>query len=126
MQFKSVDVENFISRFGFPLTGAQHAAIKHILHDLEQDVPMSRLLEGDVGSGKTAVAAVAAYATIMNRPFKVAKTLDDTRVKQTFGSLQVAYMAPTEILATQHFESFIELFRHTGIFHCFDHRQRLS
>ncbi|MDB5255305.1 MAG: recG, partial [Candidatus Nomurabacteria bacterium] len=82
--------------------------IKHILQDLEQDVPMSRLLEGDVGSGKTAVAAVASYATIMNRPGTKDK-------KQTFGSLQVAYMAPTEILATQHFESFIELFRHTGI-----------
>jgi ATP-dependent DNA helicase RecG len=110
----SVDTADFITRLGFPLTGAQQNSIKHILHDLEQDVPMSRLLEGDVGSGKTAVAAVAAYATIMNRPFKD-KTLDSARVKQTYGSLQVAYMAPTEILATQHFESFIELFRHTGI-----------
>jgi ATP-dependent DNA helicase RecG len=112
----NVDVENFISRFGFPLTEAQRTTISHILHDLEKDVPMSRLLEGDVGSGKTAVAAVAAYATIMNRPFKSQnKSLDEARVKQSFGSLQVAYMAPTEILATQHFESFIELFRHTGI-----------
>ncbi|MDB5189042.1 MAG: recG [Candidatus Nomurabacteria bacterium] len=102
------DTKDFISRFGFPLTEAQHTAIDHILHDLEQSVPMSRLLEGDVGSGKTAVAAVAAYATIMNRPGTLEK-------KQTFGSLQVAYMAPTEILATQHFESFIELFRYTGI-----------
>ena len=104
----NTNTEDFIKRFGFPLTGAQENAIKHILHDLEQDVPMSRLLEGDVGSGKTAVAAAAAYATIMNRP-GIGKS------KQTFGSLQVAYMAPTEILATQHFESFIELFRHTGI-----------
>jgi len=110
---KNTDTENFISRFGFPLTEAQQNAIKHILHDLEQDVPMSRLLEGDVGSGKTAVAAVAAYATTMNRPFKASDKI--VREKQTFGSLQVAYMAPTEILATQHFESFIELFRHTGI-----------
>ncbi len=105
---EGTDTEDFISRFGFPLTGAQTNAIDHILHDLEQDVPMSRLLEGDVGSGKTAVAAVAAYATVMNRPGSKEK-------KQSFGSLQVAYMAPTEILATQHFESFIELFRHTGI-----------
>ena len=121
----SVDTEDFINRLGFPLTSAQQNAIKHILHDLEQDVPMSRLLEGDVGSGKTAVAAVAAYATIMNRPFASSNnSLNDTqglrpnnasRVKQSYGSLQVAYMAPTEILATQHFESFIELFRHTGI-----------
>lgn len=104
----STNTKDFISRFGFPLTDAQQKSIDHILHDLEQSVPMSRLLEGDVGSGKTAVAAVAAYTTIMNRP----GTIDN---KQKFGSLQVAYMAPTEILATQHFESFIELFRHTGI-----------
>jgi ATP-dependent DNA helicase RecG len=105
---KSVDTENFISRFPFPLTGAQEKSINHILKDLEKDSPMSRLLEGDVGSGKTAVAATAVYATVMNRP-----SVKGT--KQTFGSLQVAYMAPTEILATQHFESFIEYFRHTGI-----------
>ncbi len=112
----STDTDDFISRFDFPLTDAQHKAVGHILYDLEQSVPMSRLLEGDVGSGKTAVAAVAAYATIMNSPF-ASPTLDATaqRSKQKFGSLQVAYMAPTEILATQHFESFIELFRHTGI-----------
>jgi ATP-dependent DNA helicase RecG len=111
------DTEDFIGRFGFPLTDAQHNAIGHILHDLEQAVPMSRLLEGDVGSGKTAVAAVAAYATVMNSPFAAssAATKGQARIKQSFGNLQVAYMAPTEILATQHFESFIELFRHTGI-----------
>lgn len=112
------DTADFISRFGFPLTDAQQNSINHILHDMEQDVPMSRLLEGDVGSGKTAVAAVAAYATVMNRPFKnmdKPHSAEAPRDKQTFGSLQVAYMAPTEILATQHFESFIELFRHTGI-----------
>lgn len=105
---KSVDIQNFISRFPFPLTGAQKKSIDHILEDLEKDTPMSRLLEGDVGSGKTAVAATAVYTTVMNRPGVGDK-------KQTFGSLQVAYMAPTEILATQHFESFIEYFRHTGI-----------
>ncbi len=123
---KSVDVGNFISRFPFPLTGAQEKSINHILEDLEKDSPMSRLLEGDVGSGKTAVAATAVYATVMNRPLKPlsptevrasssAGLVGKEREKQTFGSLQVAYMAPTEILATQHFESFIEYFRHTGI-----------
>ncbi len=66
--------------------------------------PMSRLLEGDVGSGKTAVAAAATYATVRTRPDK-----------QTFGTLQVAYMAPTEILAKQHFESFINYFEHFQI-----------
>jgi ATP-dependent DNA helicase RecG len=105
---QSVDIANFISRFPFPLTRAQQKSIDYILKDLERDSPMSRLLEGDVGSGKTAVAASAVYATVMNRPGVGAK-------KQTYGSLQVAYMAPTEILATQHFESFIEYFRHTGI-----------
>lgn len=105
---KSTDIANFISRFPFPLTGAQKKSIDHILEDLEKDTPMSRLLEGDVGSGKTAVAATAVYTTVMNRPGVGDK-------KQTYGSLQVAYMAPTEILATQHFESFIEYFRHTGI-----------
>lgn len=105
---QNVDTNDFISRLGFPLTEAQQKSIEHILHDMTQDVPMSRLLEGDVGSGKTAVAAIAAYAAVMNRPGIAQK-------KQSFGSLQVAYMAPTEILATQHFESFIELFRHTGI-----------
>ena len=102
------DVRHFISRLGFPLTESQARSVQEILHDLEQDIPMSRLLEGDVGSGKTAVAAIAAYATIMNRPSSSGK-------KQTFGNLQVAYMAPTEILATQHFESFTKLFQHTGI-----------
>jgi ATP-dependent DNA helicase RecG len=61
------------------------------------DKPMSRLIEGDVGSGKTFVAATVAYATIKNRPDG-----------QDFGNLQVAYMAPTEVLATQLFENFVE------------------
>ncbi|MBP6858107.1 MAG: ATP-dependent DNA helicase RecG [Candidatus Pacebacteria bacterium] len=114
---KNLDVENFISRFPFPLTNAQKKSIDHILEDLERDAPMSRLLEGDVGSGKTAVAATAVYATVMNRPLKPNPTSSERLrgAQQTFGSLQVAYMAPTEILATQHFESFIEYFRHTGI-----------
>jgi ATP-dependent DNA helicase RecG len=104
----NLDTASFIQRFSFPLTGAQERASTAILSDLERDVPMSRLLEGDVGSGKTAVAAIATYAAVMNRPNNNGK-------KQTYGNLQVAYMAPTEILATQHFESFIEFFRDTGI-----------
>ncbi len=71
---------------------------------------MTRLLEGDVGSGKTAVAATVSYATITNRPIDIAKG-----ARQNFGTLQVAYMAPTEILAKQHFESFIQYFKHMGI-----------
>jgi ATP-dependent DNA helicase RecG len=101
---KKEDLENFISRFPFPLTGAQKKSINTILEDFKSGHPMSRLLEGDVGSGKTAVAAAATFATITTRP-----------KGQTFGNLEVAYMAPTEILAQQHFESFIQYFTHTGI-----------
>lgn len=108
IDMSTIDMDYFLNKFSFPLTSAQDSAIKHILTDLEKEVPMSRLLEGDVGSGKTAVAAAACYATVMNRPTNNGK-------KQTFGNLQVAYMAPTELLATQHFESFVELFRNTGI-----------
>ena len=98
------DIEEFLSRFPFKPTGAQEKANKEILKDMEKNQPMARLLEGDVGSGKTLVAALASYATIKTRP-----------VGQTFGSLQVAYMAPTEILAAQHFESFIQYFKHLNI-----------
>ncbi len=93
------DLENFIGRFPFKATGAQRKAITDILNDFKKGQAMSRLLEGDVGSGKTAVAAVAVYATATTRP-----------KGQDFGSLQTAYMAPTEILASQHFESFIKYF----------------
>jgi ATP-dependent DNA helicase RecG len=97
-------IEKFISRFPFQMTDAQRKAIDDILEDFAKGHAMARLLEGDVGSGKTAVAATTTYASIMTRPRG-----------QDFGSLQVAYMAPTEILATQHFESFIEYFEHTGV-----------
>lgn len=100
------DVENFISRFPFKPTNSQKKAIEIILEDMKKPSPMSRLLEGDVGSGKTAVAATVSYATVKQRPFNSA-----LNKAQNFGNLQVAYMAPTEILATQHFESFIELFK---------------
>lgn len=98
------DVDEFISRFPFDPTQSQMDAIESVLKDFQKDVPMSRLIEGDVGSGKTFVAATVSYTVIMNRP-----------AGQTFGNLQVAYMAPTEVLATQLFESFIEYFKHTGI-----------
>lgn len=87
-------VEEFLQRFPFEATNSQKKSIETILGDMAKNFPMSRLLEGDVGSGKTAVAATAAYIVISNT------------------NLQVAYMAPTEILATQHFESFMEYFKH--------------
>jgi ATP-dependent DNA helicase RecG len=97
-------VTQFLARFPFQATNSQKKSIATILEDMQKDFPMSRLLEGDVGSGKTAVAATASYATVITRPNG-----------QNFGNLQVAYMAPTEILATQHFESFIQYFRHLPI-----------
>jgi ATP-dependent DNA helicase RecG len=101
---KDNDIKDFTSRFPFTPTTAQNNAIHTILEDLKKDKPMSRLVEGDVGSGKTFVAATIAYAVIKNRP-----------VGQNFGNLQVSYMAPTEVLATQLYESFIKYFEHTGI-----------
>src|SRR5204863_1477213 len=71
------------SRFPFPLTRGQDRAVADVSADLARDVPMNRLLQGDVGSGKTAVAAYACLACIAN-------------------GHQAAFMAPTEALARQH------------------------
>ena len=86
----------FLEKFPFTPTAAQMNAVKDILGDMSSQRPMLRLLEGDVGSGKTAVAAMAAFAAVQS-------------------GFEVAYMAPTEILAQQHFESFIKYFAHLGI-----------
>ena len=91
---------SFTSRFPFKPTASQEHALKDIFSDFKNGVPMARLLEGDVGSGKTFVAAVSAYAVATTPPHD-----------NKFGNLQIAYMAPTEILAEQHFKSFIEYFR---------------
>jgi len=95
--------KDFVSRLPFSLTKAQAGAINIIAKEMETGSPLSRLLEGDVGSGKTAVAAATSYAVVQSN-----------RVGNPpaggFGNLQVAYMAPTEILAAQHFESFIQYF----------------
>jgi ATP-dependent DNA helicase RecG len=72
------------ARLPFALTAAQERAVKEILADLRGKEPMHRLLQGDVGSGKTAVALYAALVSVANRK-------------------QVAFLAPTEILARQHF-----------------------
>ena len=98
------EIAAFTSRFPFEETAAQRRATETILTDFKLDHAMSRLLEGDVGSGKTAVAATTVYAVTTSRP-----------KGQNFGALQTAYMCPTEILATQHFESFIQYFRHLPI-----------
>jgi ATP-dependent DNA helicase RecG len=97
-------IDGFIKRFPFTATEAQNKAIETLFQDFSKGHAMSRLLEGDVGSGKTAVAAAAAFGAVTTRP-----------LGQNFGALQVAYMAPTEILAKQHFESFIKYFYYLGI-----------
>jgi len=86
----------FIKSLSFELTMAQQKVNQEILHDLESGVPMMRLVQGDVGSGKTVVAALACLKAVeMN--------------------LQAAIMAPTEILAEQHYKNFTSWFSPLGI-----------
>ncbi|MEK9161053.1 MAG: ATP-dependent DNA helicase RecG [Patescibacteria group bacterium] len=93
-------LEEFVASFPFPPTNAQQKAINEIVEDFEQGHPMRRLLEGDVGSGKTAVAAATAYMVANSYP-----------AGRKSGHLQVAYMCPTEILAKQHFSTFVSYFK---------------
>ena len=86
----------FLQILPFQLTQAQHRVWGEITADLEQAYPMNRLLQGDVGSGKTAIAALAACYAIEN-------------------GYQVALMAPTEILAEQHYQKFLPWFTSLGI-----------
>ena len=99
------DIEKFAAEhFPFTPTEAQWKAVDDILNDFKKGYAMNRLLEGDVGSGKTAVAAATAHAVISTPP-----------KDRKYGRLQVAYMCPTEILAKQHFESFIKFFTHLNL-----------
>lgn len=91
---------DFVASFPFPPTNAQQKSIEDIVQDFEAAHPMRRLLEGDVGSGKTAVAAASAYMVATSRP-----------PGRVAGNLQVAYMCPTEILAKQHFSTFVSYFK---------------
>ncbi len=104
LQDKKVEKE-LLEILPFKLTKGQNKVMSEILDDMKSEKPMSRLVEGDVGSGKTILALIATFYTVHNK-YKNAK------------SLQVAYIAPTEILANQHFKNFIEIlkdYKHLGI-----------
>ncbi|MBM7094134.1 ATP-dependent DNA helicase RecG [Bacillus sp. H-16] len=90
------NVEAFVQRLPFPLTGAQNRVKQEILNDLKSEFRMNRLLQGDVGSGKTVIAAIALYAVVR-------------------AGYQGALMVPTEILAEQHMASLSELLKPEGI-----------
>jgi len=89
-------VKEFVARLPFSLTNAQKRVINEILQDMKADYAMNRLLQGDVGSGKTAVAAIALYATVM-------------------AGFQGALMVPTEILAEQHYKVLSEWLEPLGV-----------
>jgi ATP-dependent DNA helicase RecG len=90
LSIDDVTLRRFILSLPFTLTGAQGRALDEIVHDLRRDRPMNRLLQGDVGSGKTVVAAAAIALTVA-------------------AGAQAALMAPTEILAEQHYRTFSRL-----------------
>ncbi|MFZ2621200.1 MAG: ATP-dependent DNA helicase RecG [Minisyncoccia bacterium] len=104
IEINEKDITEFVKRFPFESTESQLQAIKSINNDFKRGYPMSRLLEGDVGSGKTAVAATTIYAVTITRP-----------IGKDYGNLQTAYMVPTEILAKQHYENFITYFEHLPV-----------
>ena len=94
--YRDTDLTAFYRQLPFSLTGAQQRAIDEILADFQKGTPMNRLVQGDVGSGKTMVAAAAACCAARN-------------------GCQAALMAPTEILAEQHYASLSRLFAPMGI-----------
>lgn len=89
-------LKEFLERLPFRLTSAQDRVVAEILGDLGRDRPMNRLLQGDVGSGKTVVAAIATYVTYLN-------------------GYQTVLMAPTEILAQQHYQTLTNLLTPLGL-----------
>lgn len=92
----SGQLQKFTDSLPYRLTSDQSQAIREILADLEKPKPMNRILTGDVGSGKTVVAAAAAYITQLH-------------------GFKTFYMAPTEILASQHYETFKKLLEPFGV-----------
>lgn len=94
--FNQGKIRDFVGKLPFKLTNAQRRATWEIFQDLEKDVPMNRLLQGDVGSGKTMVSAMSAYGTILS-------------------GRQVVLLAPTAILATQHYEGLSQILEPFGV-----------
>ena len=94
--FRDLDLKPFLDALPFSLTGAQQRAIEEVRQDLSRGAPMNRLVQGDVGSGKTMIAAAAAYLCVKN-------------------GRQAALMAPTEILAEQHYASLGRLLSPLGV-----------
>ena len=94
--FVNLNMAPFYGGLPFRLTDAQQRAVDEVLADLSSGAPMNRLVQGDVGSGKTMVAAAAAYCAANNHR-------------------QAALMAPTEILAEQHYQSLTKIFAPMGI-----------
>ena len=95
-RYENTDLTAFLAALPFRLTGAQNRAIDEIMADFRKGTPMNRLVQGDVGSGKTMVAAAAAYCATQN-------------------GRQSALMVPTEILAEQHHESLSKLLTPLGV-----------
>lgn len=93
---EGVELGPLYAQFPYELTEAQKKVMKEIMADLASGFTMNRLVQGDVGSGKTAVSMVSAYILIKNKR-------------------QVAFMAPTEVLAKQHYQSFSKVFAPLGI-----------
>lgn len=93
---EKVDMAEFFKALPFEFTSAQKKVFEEIQGDMYDRKVMNRLVQGDVGSGKTAVAMAAAYVAVKN-------------------GFQTAMMAPTEVLATQHYESFKDIFELLGI-----------
>lgn len=96
LTFKGSGIRRFFDALPYTLTGAQQRAVKDVLGDMCLDTPMMRLLQGDVGSGKTVVAAAAIYFAVKNGG-------------------QAAMMAPTEILASQHYSTLCKQLSPFGI-----------
>lgn len=94
--FTKTDISPILKLFPYALTGAQEKVVGEIIRDLTSSVPMNRLVQGDVGSGKTAVGMITLYLAVKN-------------------GHQAAFMAPTSILARQHYEDMAPLFEALGI-----------